>query len=256
MRNINFKNKSVLITGGTRGIGAHIAKTFLKLDARVIVLARNRPKKLIQVKGNKAIFIECDIKNLESLDEAISIIKSKFKSIDILINNAGGSPLAKTITASPKFHQSIIDLNFTAPLNVSQKIAKIMIKQKTVSNIINISSVTATRPTPGSAAYGASKGALVNLSKTLAVEWAPKIKVNSIIVGYIETENSILHYGGKRELAKVAKKIPLKRMGRPQDVADACVFFASDLAKWVTGSSLEVHGGGEIPSYLEVAKPK
>ena len=131
-----------------------------------------------------------------------------------------------------------------------------MIKQKTVSNIINISSVTATRPTPGSAAYGASKGALVNLSKTLAVEWAPKIKVNSIIVGYIETENSILHYGGKRELAKVAKKIPLKRMGRPQDVADACVFFASDLAKWVTGSSLEVHGGGEIPSYLEVAKPK
>ena len=230
MRNINFKNKSVVITGGTRGIGAHIAKTFLKLDAKVIVLARNRPKKLIQAKGNKAI--------------------------DILINNAGGSPLAKTITASPKFHQSIIDLNFTAPLNVSQKIAKIMIKQKTVSNIINISSVTATRPTPGSAAYGASKGALVNLSKTLAVEWAPKIKVNSIIVGYIETENSILHYGGKRELAKVAKKIPLKRMGRPQDVADACVFFASDLAKWVTGSSLEVHGGGEIPSYLEVAKPK
>ena len=78
MRNINFKNKSVVITGGTRGIGAHIAKTFLKLDARVIVLARNRPKKLIQAKGNKAIFIKCDIKDLESLDGAISIIKSKF----------------------------------------------------------------------------------------------------------------------------------------------------------------------------------
>jgi NAD(P)-dependent dehydrogenase (short-subunit alcohol dehydrogenase family) len=141
-------------------------------------------------------------------------------------------------------------------LNLSQKIAKKMIKQKTVSNIINISSVTATRPTPGSAAYGAAKGALVNLTKTLAVEWAPKIKVNSIIVGYIETENSILHYGSKSEINKVAKTIPLKRMGQPQDVANACVFFASDLAEWVTGSALEVHGGGESPAYLDVAKPK
>ena len=256
MTNINFKNKTVVITGGSKGIGLELTKTFLKHQANVIILARNKPKRKIQSKGNAGYFIECDIRNTESIDGAIKDIASKYKSIDVLINNAGGAPMADSLTASPKFHEAIIDLNLTAPLNLSQKIAKKMIKQKTVSNIINISSVTATRPTPGSAAYGAAKGALVNLTKTLAVEWAPKIKVNSIIVGYIETENSILHYGSKSEIKKVAKTIPLKRMGQPQDVANACVFFASDLAEWVTGSALEVHGGGESPAYLDVAKPK
>ena len=256
MTNINFKNKTVVITGGSKGIGLEITKTFLKHQANVIILARNKPKRKIQSKGNAGYFIECDIRNTESIDSAIKDIASKYKSIDVLINNAGGAPMADSLTASPKFHEAIIDLNLTAPLNLSQKIAKKMIKQKTISNIINISSVTATRPTPGSAAYGAAKGALVNLTKTLAVEWAPKIKVNSIIVGYIETENSILHYGSKSEIKKVAKTIPLKRMGQPQDVANACVFFASDLAEWVTGSALEVHGGGESPAYLDVAKPK
>ena len=256
MTNINFKNKTVVITGGSKGIGLEITKTFLKHQANVIILARNKPKRKIQSKGNAGYFIECDIRDTESIDRAIKDIASKYKSIDVLINNAGGAPMADSLTASPKFHEAIIDLNLTAPLNLSQKIAKKMIKQKTVSNIINISSVTATRPTPGSAAYGAAKGALVNLTKTLAVEWAPKIKVNSIIVGYIETENSILHYGSKSEIKKVAKTIPLKRMGQPQDVANACVFFASDLAEWVTGSALEVHGGGESPVYLDVVKPK
>ena len=256
MTNINFKNKTVVITGGSKGIGLEITKTFLKHQANVIILARNKPKRKIQSKGNAGYFIECDIRNTESIDSAIKDIASKYKSIDVLINNAGGAPMADSLTASPKFHEAIIDLNLTAPLNLSQKIAKKMIKQKTVSNIINISSVTATRPTPGSAAYGAAKGALVNLTKTLAIEWAPKIKVNSIIVGYIETENSILHYGSKSEIKKVAKMIPLKRMGQPQDVANACVFFASDMAEWVTGSALEVHGGGESPAYLDVAKPK
>ena len=256
MSNINFKNKTVVITGGSKGIGLEITKTFLKHQANVIILARNKPKRKIQSKGNAGYFIECDIRNTESIDNAIKEIVSKYKSIDVLINNAGGAPMADSLTASPKFHEAIIDLNLTAPLNLSQKIAKKMIKQKTVSNIINISSVTATRPTPGSAAYGAAKGALVNLTKTLAVEWAPKIKVNSIIVGYIETENSILHYGSKSEIKKVAKTIPLKRMGQPQDIANACVFFASDMAEWVTGSALEVHGGGESPAYLDVAKPK
>ena len=256
MTNINFKNKTVVITGGSKGIGLEITKTFLKHQANVIILARNKPKRKIQSKGNAGYFIECDIRNTESIDSSIKDIASKYKSIDVLINNAGGAPMADSLTASPKFHEAIIDLNLTAPLNLSQKIAKKMIKQKTVSNIINISSVTATRPTPGSAAYGAAKGALVNLTKTLAVEWAPKIKVNSIIVGYIETENSILHYGSKSEIKKVAQTIPLKRMGQPQDVANACVFFASDLAEWVTGSALEVHGGGESPAYLDVAKPK
>ena len=253
---INLKNKSVVVTGGTKGIGAEIAKTFLRHEANVIVLARQKPNRVIKAKGNKARFIECDIRNIQSLDSAVHIIKKEYRSVDILINNAGGAPMVNALTASNKFHEAIIDLNLSAPLNVSQRFAKIMMRQKTISNIINISSVTATRPTPGSAAYGAAKGGLINLTKTLAVEWAPKIKVNSIIVGYIETENSMLHYGSKKEINKVAKTIPMKRMGRPKDIANACIFFSSDLADWITGAALDVHGGGEKPVYLDVAKPK
>ena len=256
LRMINLKNKSIVVTGGTRGIGAEISKTFLRHDAEVFILARQKPKKLIKAKGKKAIFVECDIRDINSIDAAVKNIKTKTKSVDVLINNAGGAPLVKALSASNRFHEAIIDLNLTAPLNVSQRFAKIMMKQKTVSNIINISSVTANRPTPGSAAYGAAKGGLVNLTKTLAIEWAPKIKVNSIVVGYIETENSLVHYGSKKEMNKIAKTIPMKRMGKPSDIANACLFFTSNLSEWVTGASLDVHGGGEKPTYLEVAKPK
>ena len=126
---INLENKSVVITGGTKGIGVEISKSFLKLNAKVFVLARHKPKKIIQSKGNKAIFIECDIRNIESLDQAVQKIKEASKSIDVLINNAGGAPMADALKASNKFHDAIIDLNLSAPLNVSQRFAKIMMKQ-------------------------------------------------------------------------------------------------------------------------------
>ncbi|MDA7563831.1 SDR family NAD(P)-dependent oxidoreductase, partial [Gammaproteobacteria bacterium] len=139
MTNINFKNKTVVITGGSRGIGLEITKTFLKHQANVIILARNKPNHKIQSKGNASYFIECDVRDVDSIDSAVKLIASKYKSIDVLINNAGGAPMIEALTASPKFHEAIIDLNLTAPLNLSQKIAKKMVKQKTVSNIINIS---------------------------------------------------------------------------------------------------------------------
>ena len=129
---INLKNKSIVVTGGTKGIGAEITKTFLKQDAKVFILARDKPKRSIQVRGNKAVFIECDIRNIECIDNAVKKIKVQTKSIDVLINNAGGAPMANALKASNKFHEAIIDLNLSAPLNVSQRFAKIMIKQKSV----------------------------------------------------------------------------------------------------------------------------
>jgi len=134
---IDLKNKSVVVTGGTKGIGAEISKAFLKQNANVIILARQKPARIIQTKGRKARFIECDIRNIQSLDSAVQLIKNEYKSIDILINNAGGAPMASALTASNKFHEAIIDLNLSAPLNVSQRFAKIMMRQKTISNIIN-----------------------------------------------------------------------------------------------------------------------
>ena len=96
---INLKNKSIVVTGGTKGIGVEITKSFLKQNAQVYVLARQKPKRIIQAKGNKAIFIECDIRNIQSLDSAVKEINALSKSIDVLINNAGGAPMASALTA-------------------------------------------------------------------------------------------------------------------------------------------------------------
>jgi NAD(P)-dependent dehydrogenase (short-subunit alcohol dehydrogenase family) len=122
-------------------------------------------------------------------------------------------------------------------------------------SIINIASVAAIRPSPHTAAYGAAKAGLVNLTQSLAMEWGPKVRVNAIIAGLIATGNAEAHYGGAAGLARVAASLPAQRMGRPDDIADACLYLASSLAAYVSGAALAVHGGGERPSFLDLARP-
>ena len=252
----SYKNKIVIVTGGTKGIGKGIALAYLRQKAKVIVLARTKPKYLFSSNGNKVIFFQCNVRDPLQTEKVIKEIIKSYKKINILINNVGGAPLVKSLQASINFNNSIIDLNLNSVLNVSYFVAKYMMKSKNSCCVLNLSSVTATRPTPGSAAYGAAKGGLINLTQALAIEWAPQIRVNSLIIGYIETENSLQHYGTKKELKAVAKTIPMQRMGSPDDIANACMFLSSHDASWITGACLEVHGGGEVPSYLSAAKPK
>ena len=120
--------------------------------------------------------------------------------------------------------------------------------------ILNIASVSAMRPSPGTAAYGAAKAGLLSLTQTLAVEWAPKVRVNAVTAGMIRTELAHLHYGDEDGIARVAATVPLGRMGEPRDVGDACLFLASPLASYVSGASLLMHGGGEKPAFLGAAK--
>jgi NAD(P)-dependent dehydrogenase (short-subunit alcohol dehydrogenase family) len=119
--------------------------------------------------------------------------------------------------------------------------------------IVNIASVSALRPTPGGAAYGAAKAGLLNLTTTLAVDYAPKVRVNAVSAGLIRTEQPHLHYGDEAGIAAVSATVPLGRMGVPADIANACLFLASPLADYVSGANLVVHGGGERPAYLDAA---
>ncbi len=122
-------------------------------------------------------------------------------------------------------------------------------------SIVNISSVSGVRATPNAAAYGAAKAGLLNLTQTLAVEWAPKVRVNAITVGLVRTEQANLHYGDEAAIAAVGATVPLGRMADPVDVANACLLLASPLASYVSGANLLVHGGGELPAYLNAADP-
>ncbi len=119
--------------------------------------------------------------------------------------------------------------------------------------IVMVGSVSGVRPSPGTAAYGAAKAGLHHLAASLAVEWAPKVRVNTVVAGMVETERSALHYGDAEGLAAVGRTVPLGRMATPADIAAACLYLASPASAYVSGASLLVHGGGERPAFLDAA---
>jgi NAD(P)-dependent dehydrogenase (short-subunit alcohol dehydrogenase family) len=172
-----------------------------------------------------------------------------------LVNNAGGAPYATTADASPRFHAKIVELNLLAPLLVSQAANEVMQQQAGGGAIVMVSSVSGHRPSPGTAAYGAAKAGLDNLTATLSVEWAPKVRVNSLVVGMVRTEKAHLHYGDEAGVAAVARTVPLGRLATPDEVGNCAAFLASPLASYVSGATLLVHGGGEAPAYLAAARP-
>ena len=128
--------------------------------------------------------------------------------------------------------------------------------QEDGGSIVNITSVSGLRPSPGSSAYGAAKAGLINLTQSLAVEWAPKVRVNTVSAGLVATEAADEYYGGPEGMARVAATVPLGRFGTPEDVAGPCLFLASPLAAYVTGANLVVHGGGEWPAFLRCRRSR
>jgi NAD(P)-dependent dehydrogenase (short-subunit alcohol dehydrogenase family) len=133
---------------------------------------------------------------------------------------------------------------------VAQAANRVMRTQEGGGAIVNIASVSGIRPSPGTAAYGAAKAGLLNLTETLGVEWAPQVRVNAVVAGLIATEQAHLFYGDEAGQGRVAATVPMARLGTPDDVAGACLFLSSPAAAWVTGAALRVHGGNEWPSYL------
>ena len=250
---LDFSNKVILVTGGGKGIGRGIAQTFLAAGAQVVVCGRSRPEHLPVHAGREAVFSVCDVRDHEQIEACVAAVTAEFGRLDVLVNNVGGAPHAEAATASPRFSEAIIRLNLIAPLNFSQVANRVMQAQAEGGSIINIASVSTLRPSPGTAAYGAAKAGLVNLGSSLAVEWAPRVRVNAVIVGLTQTEQSGLHYGDEAGMAAVAATIPLGRMGLPSDVGNACLFLASPLASYVSGTSFAVHGGGEKPAFLAAA---
>ena len=167
-----------------------------------------------------------------------------------MVNNAGGSPYVPAAEASAKFSRKIVELNLLGALSVATHANAVMQQQDSGGSIVNISSVSGRRPTPGTVAYGAAKAGIENITSTLAVEWAPKVRVNSVVVGMVETEQADLFYGDADSIAAISRNVPLGRLARPEDIGWATAFLASPVASYISGASLEVHGGGEPPHYL------
>ena len=167
------------------------------------------------------------------------------------MNNAGGSPNTDSATASPRFSESVVRLNLLAALHVAQRANAQMQQQEGGGAIVNVTSLSGMRPSPGSAAYGAAKAGLLNLTTSLAMEWAPKVRLNCVSAGVVRTELFEDYYGGPEGTAAVAATIPLGRVAEPADVGNAVAFLASPLAAFVSGANLVVHGGGERLAFTE-----
>ncbi|MBT8766000.1 SDR family oxidoreductase [Metapseudomonas boanensis] len=250
---LDFTGKVVLVTGGGKGVGRGISLRFLQQGAEVVICGRLAPESLPEHGGRSAYFVPCDVRDVDQLQALVEGIKARFGRLDVLVNNAGGAPHADAATASPRFSESIVRLNLLAPLNLCQLANRVMQEQPEGGAIINICSVSAIRPSPGTAAYGAAKAGLLNLTRSLAVEWAPRVRVNAVTAGLILTEQAELHYGDAEGVARVAASIPLERMANPGDIGDACLYLASPMASYVSGVDICVHGGGEKPAFLEAA---
>jgi NAD(P)-dependent dehydrogenase (short-subunit alcohol dehydrogenase family) len=253
---IDLSGRVAIVTGGAKGVGRGISERLLEAGAEVIVCGRNEPESLPAAAGRSAHFVAADVRELEQIDRLIAFARERFGRLDVLVNNAGGSPAAPAATASPRFSEKIIALNLVAPLHCAQKANALMQAQPEGGAIVNVASVSALRPSPGTAAYGAAKAGLLSLTQTLAVEWAPKVRVNAVAAGMIATELAHLHYGDAAAQARVAATVPLGRLGTPRDVGAACVFLASPLASYVSGAALLLHGGGEPPPFHDAVQAR
>lgn len=240
----DFSERVVVVTGGSRGVGAGIVAAFVAAGAHVVTCGRHQA----EVEG--ALFMTADVRKPAEAEKVIAKAVEHFGRVDVLVNNAGGAPHALAAEAKPSFVEKVVGLNLLAPLWCAQSAHKVMAVQEDGGSIINIGSVSALRPSPGASAYGAAKAGLVNLSETLAVEWAPLVRVNCVSGGLLDTGGGDEYYGGPGGLARMAATVPLGRMGTPEDVAQACLFLASPAASYISGANLVLHGGGEWPAFL------
>ncbi|MEI7593443.1 MAG: SDR family oxidoreductase [Actinomycetes bacterium] len=251
---LDFTSRTVLVTGGTKGVGRGIAEGFLRAGATVVITARSAPSEPVAANGRVATFVAADLREPDQAASAVNAAANIGDGhLDAVVNNAGGSPSADAATASPRFSEAILRLNLLAPLHVAQAANAIMQQQSDGGAIVSIGSVSGIRPSPGTAVYGASKAGLIGLTQSLAVEWAPKVRLNVLTAGYIRTEQAHLFYGDEDGMARVAATVPMQRLATPVDIFDACLFLVSPMSSYITGANLVIHGGGERPGFLDAA---
>lgn len=243
----DYTDAVVLVTGSTSGIGYGIANSFAASGARVAINGRDdtrlrKAEKSLKDSGAKVLSVRGDVRNWSQVTRMIGIVEEHFGRVDVLVNNAGGHFAAPLEEISPNGWHAVVDLNLTSHFYCSKACFPIFQRQG-FGTIINISSIAAFGAHPLRAHAGAAKGGVVSLTMTMAYEWAPyNIRVNCIAPGAILTEASRSANDAKHR-SEVEKRVPLGRIGLPKEVAQACLFLASDSATYITGETLKVDGG-------------
>jgi NAD(P)-dependent dehydrogenase (short-subunit alcohol dehydrogenase family) len=246
------ERRVAIVTGGTRGLGRAIAERLLGDGWDVVVCGRRDPETPVNANGRVAHALCADVRDPEAAATPVTEAIARFGRLDLLVNNAGGAPKADMAESSPRLIERIIALNLLGPLYVSQ--AAYPHLRAAGGSIVNIGSVSGRRPSPGTTAYGAAKAGLLSATTSLAQEWGPEVRVNAIVVGLVEDPDQVEHYGGEAGLARISAGIPMRRMVRGPDLAAMVAWLASPDAAYVSGACVELHGGGEPPAFLGLAR--
>lgn len=238
-----LENKTALITGGSSGIGLAIAKKFAEQGAKVIIFGQNAEKgnKAVSEIGNAASFHSIDVSKTDDVEQKIKEILAQEGKIDILVNNAGITRDELMMKIKEEDWDLVMDTNAKSCFNTSRALARPMLKARQ-GKIINVSSVIGLIGNAGQVNYAASKGAIIAMTKALALEFASRsIQVNCIAPGFVDTQMTGVLTESQKE--SILAKIPLGRMGFPEEIANAALFLASSLSDYITGQVLTVDGG-------------
>ena len=242
----NLENKVAVVTGASKGIGKAMAKLFAKAGAHVVCISRKADAlkavvDSIKTEGGFASYNAFDVSSLNEFEKNINSIIDKYNSIDILVNNAGVTRDKLIMRMNEEDWNHVININLKGAFNGIKSVSRIMMKQRS-GKIINISSVVGLTGNAGQANYAASKAGLIGLSKATAKEFSSRgINVNCIAPGYIKTD--MTEKITDKNLENLNTKIPLGRIGSPNDVANTALFLASDEAGYITGQTIVVDGG-------------